>query len=203
MSQHAKALGYDARDPVPGRADPVAGQPCGGPQLRQPRRAEAGQAGRGQTADRPIPMVSFVARQRDLRELVGEHLPGAEQLEFADVLNWWEARFDQPSRSKTAICRPLRRSGCCGRSRPRPPRQLQEAFEKTARVREEVMNTLLTRTGDREMFRQVYPFSPALVQTLMAVSSLLQRERTALKLMLQLTGRSARQPRTGGSRARG
>ena len=36
------------------------------------------------------------------------------------------------------------------------------------------------------MFRQVYPFSPALVQTLVAVSSLLQRERTALKVMLQL-----------------
>jgi hypothetical protein len=30
------------------------------------------------------------------------------------------------------------------------------------------------------MFRQVYPFSPALVQTLVAISSLLQRERTAL-----------------------
>ncbi len=48
------------------------------------------------------------------------------------------------------------------------------------------MNTLLTRQGDKEMFRKVYPFSPALVQTLVAVSSLLQRERTALKLMLQL-----------------
>ena len=45
---------------------------------------------------------------------------------------------------------------------------------------------LLTRDGDRAMFRQVYPFTPALVQALIAVSSLLQRERTALKLMLQL-----------------
>ena len=63
---------------------------------------------------------------------------------------------------------------------------LQDAFDQTARVREEVMSTLLTRSGDRDMFRQVYPFSPALVQTLVAISSLLQRERTALKLMLQL-----------------
>ena len=47
------------------------------------------------TAERPIPIVSFIARQRDLRELVGEHIPGAEQLGFADVLNWWEARFDE------------------------------------------------------------------------------------------------------------
>ena len=36
------------------------------------------------------------------------------------------------------------------------------------------------------MFRQVYPFSPALVQALIAASSVLQRERTALKLMLTL-----------------
>ena len=48
------------------------------------------------------------------------------------------------------------------------------------------MQTLLTHEGDREMFRRVYPFSPALVQTLVAVSSVLQRERTALKIMLQL-----------------
>ena len=48
------------------------------------------------------------------------------------------------------------------------------------------MDVLLTRTADRQMFRQVYLFSPALVQTLVAVSSALQRERTALKIMLQL-----------------
>jgi len=36
------------------------------------------------------------------------------------------------------------------------------------------------------MFRQVYPFSPALVTTLVAVSAVLQRERTAIKVMLQL-----------------
>ena len=46
-------------------------------------------------AERPIPIVSFIARQRDLRELVGAHLPGAEHLGFADVLSWREARFDQ------------------------------------------------------------------------------------------------------------
>src|SRR6185437_8549418 len=37
-----------------------------------------------------------------------------------------------------------------------------------------------------QMFRKVYPFSPALMQTLIAVSSVLQRERTALKVMRQL-----------------
>ena len=53
-------------------------------------------------------------------------------------------------------------------------------------MKDNVMSILLTQEGDQKMFRQVYPFSPALVQTLIAVSSVLQRERTALKVMMQL-----------------
>ena len=34
-----------------------------------------------------------MARQRDLRELVGENLAGSLQLQFSDVLRHWEARF--------------------------------------------------------------------------------------------------------------
>ena len=64
--------------------------------------------------------------------------------------------------------------------------ELEEAFEKTAQVRQEIMEILLTREADRAMFKMVYPFSPALIQALVAVSSALQRERTALKIMLQL-----------------
>ena len=35
-----------------------------------------------QRADRPVPIISFVARQRDLRELVGENITGVEQLQI-------------------------------------------------------------------------------------------------------------------------
>ena len=54
------------------------------------------------------------------------------------------------------------------------------------RCAQEIMEILLTREADRAMFKMVYPFSPALIQALVAVSSALQRERTALKIMLQL-----------------
>ena len=63
---------------------------------------------------------------------------------------------------------------------------LQGTFDDLLKMRKDVLDTLLTTTADRDMFRKVYPFSPALVQTLIAVSAALQRERTALKLMLQL-----------------
>lgn len=136
-------------------------------------------------ADRPIPIVSFIARQRDLRELVGKSVPGADRLAFDDVLRWWEARFDEitlEDRNLPAIIeqRLLRVRGDEQRQ------QLREAFEKTAATRQEVLDILLTHEGDKQMFERVYPFSPALVQALVALSGLLQRERTALKLMLQL-----------------
>lgn len=136
-------------------------------------------------ADRPIPLVSFVARQRDLRDLVGENLAGSVQLQFSDVLKHWEARFHRvtledrnlPAIAEKRVLRP----------RDEAARQtLQAAFEEVLRLRRDVLDTLLTTEADRDLFRKVYPFSPALVQALIAVSAALQRERTALKLMLQL-----------------
>src|SRR5208337_2579618 len=138
-----------------------------------------------QSADRPIPIVSFVARQRDLRELVGDHVPGAEKLSFADSLDWQQGRFDKitlEDRNLPAIAE--KRILKCKSEAARA--ELDAAFDQTTRMRDNVMNILLTREGDRQMFRRLYPFSPALVQTLVAVSSVLQRERTALKVMMQL-----------------
>lgn len=135
--------------------------------------------------DRPVPLVSFVARQRDLRDLVGENLAGAVQVQFSDVLRHWNARFHRitledrnlPTIAEKRVLRPIDDAA---------RQTLQDAFDESVRMRKEVLDTLLTTTADRDMFRKVYPFSPALVQTLIAVSAALQRERTALKLMLQL-----------------
>lgn len=138
-----------------------------------------------QHSNRPIPIVSFIARQRDLRELIGEHVMGAQNLNFADQLKFWEGRFGQIKLEDTnlpfiAEQRVLKAKSEAARS------AIDSEFERTAKVREAVMNVLLTRHSNREAFRRLYPFSPALVETLVAVSSLLQRERTALKIMLQL-----------------
>jgi hypothetical protein len=185
MSKHAQALGYDAIVLFLDELILWLASHAADYTFLSREGQKVAKLVEAMTAERPIPIVSFIARQRDLRELVGDYLPGAEQLGFADVLNWWEARFDEitlEDRNLPAIVakRLLRPKSAAA------AQDLQNAFNHTARVREEVMNTLLTRAGDRDMFRQVYPFSPALVQTLVAISSLLQRERTALKLMLQL-----------------
>ncbi len=138
-----------------------------------------------QSADRPIPIISFVARQRDLSELIGDAVPGAERLNFGDALKHWEGRFHKitledrnlPAIAERRVLKPRSEAA---------RQELRASFEKTKSIRDTVMSILLTREGDRAMFGQVYPFSPALVQTLVAVSSVLQRERTALKVMVQL-----------------
>jgi hypothetical protein len=121
-----------------------------------------------QTPDRPVPIVSFVARQRGLSELIGDAVTGAERLNFSDALKHWEGRFHTitlEDRNLPAIAE--KRVLKCKSSAARA--ELDAAFEQTAKIREAVMNTLLTSEGDREMFRKLYPFSPALVQTLIAV----------------------------------
>jgi len=138
-----------------------------------------------QTPDRPIPIVSFVARQRDLSELIGNAVPGSQRLNFSDALKHWEGRFDRivlEDRNLPAIAQ----KRILSPKNPAAKIELDAAIDKSLTMREAVMNILLTREGDRAIFRQVYPFSPALIQALIAVSSVLQRERTALKIMVQM-----------------
>ena len=112
---------------------------------------------------------------------------GALELGFADVLQWWEARFERialedrnlPEIAPRRVLRPRSEAA-------RQQIDRAYAYADTEKVRREVFETLLTPRADSAMFRKVYPFSPALVETLVAVSSLLQRKRTALKVMLQI-----------------
>jgi hypothetical protein len=143
----------------------------------------------GADARRPIPIVSFIARQRDLRELVGQDATGASELGFQDTLNLASGRFDVitledrnlPEVASQRLLQPVSDQAAAA---------IGHAFDTTTKVRREVWDTLLgadTGAGaDLESFRKTYPFSPAFVSTLVHVSSALQRSRTALKLMRQL-----------------
>jgi len=185
LSAHAKSLGYDALilfldELILWLASHAADVNFVSTEAQKvPKLVES------ERGDRPVPIVSFVARQRDLRELIGQHITGAERLGFSDVLAYWEGRFglikfedrNLPFITEKRILRPIN---------PEARLLMDQEFAKTAATREEVMKVLLTSTGNRDDFRKLYPFSPALVETLVAVSSLLQRERTALKIMIQL-----------------
>jgi hypothetical protein len=145
-----------------------------------------------QDAHRAVPLVSLISRQRDITEFLGEHVPGAERSAFADVFGWSRGRFDDirlEDRNLPVIAekRLLKPKDAAGRQ------AIDAAFAQIDR-RPDVWDVLLSGSqvegggtgSDQEAFRRTYPFSPALVATLVALSQALQRERTALKVMLQL-----------------
>jgi hypothetical protein len=139
-------------------------------------------------AARPAPIVSFIARQRDLRDLVGGHVSGALTTALTDVLAYWEGRFATVTladRNLAAIAakRLLRPKSEAARA------AIDAEFDRTAQVRREVWDTLLTSQADRDLFRASYPFSPAFMKALIDVSGALQRERTALKVLALLLSR--------------
>lgn len=185
LSKHAQSLGYDALvlfldELILWLASHAADPAFVGREVQKLVKVVE-----PQNPDRPVPIVSFISRQRDLRELVGTNLAGSLQLAGHDQLRHWEGRFSTitledrnlPAIAKKRVLKPKDEAA---------KGQIDAAFAQTKSIREDLRNVLLTSKSDEQAFRDVYPFSPALVETLVAVSSFLQRERTALKVMVQL-----------------
>lgn len=137
------------------------------------------------SAPRSVPIVSMVARQRDLKEFIGDGVPGAQRASFSHGLQYQEGRFGTitlADRNLTAI---VERRVLAPRSESARA-ELDAAFDAVTARADRAVDTLMTDEGDRAAFRRVYPFSPALIEVLVGVSGFLQRERTALRLLLQL-----------------
>ncbi|MFD6733616.1 hypothetical protein ACFWDZ_21145 [Micromonospora aurantiaca] len=192
IARHAKSLGYDALVLFLDELILWLANSIGDERFVAREVQKITNFVEGSDARRPIPVITFIARQRDLRELVGEGVTGATELGFQDALDLAKGRFDRitlEDRNLPEITRKrlLKRIG--GDGGP-ADHEINRKFEEVQRVRADVWDTLLgvdTGSGaDLESFRQSYPFSPAFLSTLVYVSSALQRSRTALKLMRQL-----------------
>ena len=186
LAQHAASLGYDA---VVVFLDELILWLASGASNREWLNVEIGKLAKmveGQSDDQRIPIVTFAARQRDIAEMVGEQYAGADAEAVKAALKWWEGRFDVlkledrnlPAIVEKRVVRPKSEAA---------KRELDAAFD---RLRTSLGNvawgTLLGEIGDEKGFRRVYPFSPALVEALVAMSHYLQRERTALKVLMEL-----------------
>ncbi len=144
----------------------------------------------GGDARRPIPVISFIARQRDLREFVGEEVVGADELGYQDTLNLASGRFDPINLDDRNLPEITRKRLLCGWAVTAGP-----PTSRSPRLREHPgtpatygtrFSAPIRQWGRHRAFRPSYPFSPAFLSTLVHVSSALQRSRTALKLMRQL-----------------
>ncbi|MDN4479712.1 DUF6079 family protein [Demequina muriae] len=142
--------------------------------------------------ERSIPLVSFVARQFDLRRYFDDAADsvGADQQSLDKAFRHQEGRFSTielgdtnlPYVAQQRLLRPVDDAAA---------QVLKDAFHKLDGS-PEVWDVLLDgaveghRGADRAAFQRTYPFSPALVATLRTLSSAMQRDRTALKVMQQL-----------------
>ncbi|MGI9003624.1 MAG: hypothetical protein ACR2GH_18555 [Pseudonocardia sp.] len=184
LSAHAKALGYDGvilflDELVLWLAGKIAD-----PVFVARETEKVAKLVESSDAHRAIPIVSFIARQRDLRELIGVERTGAESLSFQDQLSYWDGRFATITLEDRNLEMIAERRILAPRD-DEAARRIADAFRRTDNLPGRTRDILLT-DGDGEAFRRTYPFSPAFMQTLVKVSSALQRERTALKLMQQI-----------------
>ncbi|MFB6977430.1 BREX-2 system ATPase PglY [Streptomyces scopuliridis] len=144
----------------------------------------------GGDARRAIPVVSFIARQRDLRDLVGERMSGAAETSVQDTLNLASGRFDKITLEDRNLPQ-IAHARLLHAKDSDAQRQIDDSFARTRKVRQEVWDTWLgsekgTTGADEDSFRLSYPFAPAFMDTLVHISNALQRNRTGMKLMGEL-----------------
>ncbi|MFC5993098.1 PglY protein [Pseudonocardia hispaniensis] len=142
-------------------------------------------------AERAVPIVSFISRQRDLSKLVGEDVTGADVKNLEAQVEYLAGRFDVVNLADGNLPAIVRERVL----KPKPGKEalLDEAFAAIESSRATDRDVLLDATGVTEAtwddFRRVYPLSPALLNVLVALAGALQRERTGLKLLQEMLHR--------------
>jgi hypothetical protein len=138
-----------------------------------------------QDEERDIPIVTFIARQRDLSEMLGRDAVGIERQTMVDSIEHHSGRLEEvmledrnlPSIIERRVLRPKDDTSA---------EVITDGFEKMKRSASDSWATLLGKAGDIDGFRKTYPFSPALIEVLVGLSDCLQRERTAIRLLMEL-----------------
>ncbi|CAB4934345.1 unannotated protein [freshwater metagenome] len=194
MRSHAKRLGYEGvvlflDELVLWLANHLADREFVATEGSKVAKLVEGRRGQGD-----VPLVSFVARQRDLADFLGDASAGmaaggaggAERLAVGQAFQWWEDRFNKITLAASDLPEITHRRLLTPRNDD--ARAALAGALATLKSNKATWDALLTGAigADETMFAKVYPFSPALVDTLVGLSSLLQRERTALKVMAQL-----------------
>lgn len=134
---------------------------------------------------RAIPIVSLLARQRGLRELLGETALGATWAAIDEQLSYWKERFESVDLPDSEFPRILRER-VLKRKNDAAEQAIKQAFEEKRRNLKPAEWDLLRGDYTEEDFQRLYPFSPALVDVLVRLSGALQRERTAMRIVTDL-----------------
>src|SRR5674476_923278 len=94
MTQHTRDLGYDGLVLFLDELVLWLGQHLGDAQFIATETSKVAKLVETEMTSLPVPIVSFVARQRDLKDFLGGGTVGAEQVALGQSFQWWEDRFD-------------------------------------------------------------------------------------------------------------
>lgn len=193
ISEHAKRLGYDAvvlflDELVLWLAFEMQDRNTFGREAQKLTKLVEGQYGRLQ-----VPIISFIARQMDLKQWFRDSgSSGQEQKALDDAFSHQSGRFTEIALGDDNLAYVAARRLLQPKN-DQAKAAIAAAFDQVDRT-EGVWDVLLDgvntderhRGADENLFRLTYPFSPALVATLRSLSGLMQRDRTALKVMQQI-----------------
>jgi hypothetical protein len=130
------------------------------------------------TGQRPAPIFVFVARQRNLQEFFPDLV---DESKIHEHLDHHAKRFEITKLQDVELRHIVR-----GRVlRARDVAAVQSAVSSLSERHQKVLPALLAG-ADIDYLRDVYPFHPALIEMLVDVTSLMQRERSALRLLYEL-----------------
>ncbi|MFF1844561.1 PglY protein [Streptomyces sp. NPDC058217] len=139
--------------------------------------------------DRPVPIVSFISRQRDLSQLVGSDVVGADVKNLEQQVGYLAGRFDVVSledRNLPAIIKERVLQPKDDAARVALSNAFASVESSDAAVREVLLDAAGATRAEWADFKELYPLSPVLLNTLVALSGALQRERTGLKLIQEM-----------------
>jgi hypothetical protein len=127
---------------------------------------------------RAIPLVCFFAKQRNIREFFPDMV---QEDALHQHIDHHSKRFE-PMELRDVELRHICKERVLKRRRPQ---EVQAVVDSLAREHKNVLPAVLQH-ADVGYLQDVYPFHPALIEMLIDVSSLMQRERTALRLLYEL-----------------
>jgi len=130
------------------------------------------------TGRRAAPIFVFVARQRDLREFFPDLVDESKLHEHLDH----HAKRFEITRLQDVELRHIVKGRVL---RPKDAAAVERSFSGLTERHRKALPALLGGM-DLDYLRDVYPFHPALIEMLVDVTSLMQRERSALRLLYEL-----------------
>lgn len=193
MSNHARGLGYDAVVLFLDELVLWLAFAMHTPEFFRRESQKLTKLVEGSYGSLSTPLVSFVARQMDLRKWFADSgASGQQQEALESAFRHQEGRFAKielgddnlPYVASKRLLKPKDQAAA---------HAVDDAFARLDR-NPAVWDVLLDginaddqhRGSDEKAFRLTYPFAPALVSTLRTLASVMQRDRTALKVMQQM-----------------